>query len=217
MGSWLLDFLGKTLKGQAVASIAQQSGEHVDGDTAVPVSWAAPLDLNDLYAAGIKDPIATRFLPPLNAAMHEFDIVTPVRAAMFLAQVAWESDDFKNLVEIWGPTPAQLRYEGCKYLGNTQPGDGRKWRGHGLIQITGYFNHLAEANYFGIPIDQIAAWLQEPVGACRSAAHYFFVHHCNELADSHDLVAVTRKINGGTNGLAGRQKIYDAVCQRMGL
>jgi putative chitinase len=175
-----------------------------------------------LLAAGIERRLAALYLDPLNAAAIKFDIVTPIRAAMFLAQIAWESEDFKATEEIWGPTPAQVGYENRADLGNNRPdaggpGNGRRWAGHGLIQVTGYFNHLAMANYFGIPSDGIVAWLKTPEGGCQSAAMYWFTHGCNELADRGDFVGVTRKINGGTNGLAGRNAIFSVLVKAFGL
>lgn len=162
-----------------------------------------PLKEAHLEAAGVpRDRLG--FLDPLNAAMREFDITTGERPAMFLAQVAHESGGFRYLAELWGPTPAQLRYP-----------DGPEWRGHGLIQITHKANHLAEAQYFGIPPSNIVAWLQSPEGACRSAAHYWASHGCNELADAFEWEKITRRINGGTNGLADRTERYRRITDAM--
>lgn len=159
-----------------------------------------PLTVDDLEVAGVHSWLVDTFLAPLNAAMAEFGIDSGERPFMFLAQVSEESNGFRNLSEIWGPTPAQLRYPG-----------GRAWSGHGLIQITGLPNHQAVAAYFQIPLDHIVAWLLTPEGACRSAAWYWATHRCNELADAFDFVGVTKAINGGTNGLARRTEIYEAL------
>ena len=187
-----------------------------------PGGWAPPLVYADLVAAGITEPRVTKFLSQLNEAMHEFEITTAQRAAMFLAQVTWESEDFKYMAEIWGPTAAQLGYENRHDLGNDLPGaggpgNGRRWAGHGLLEVTGYFNHNAEATYFGIPIGQVAAWLQTPIGACRSAAHFWFVHGCNALADAGNFSAVTKKINGGYTALDKRLVVYQAIAQAKGI
>jgi putative chitinase len=69
--------------------------------------------------------------------MREFEVTTPLRQAAFLAQLAHESGQFRFMEEIWGPTPAQRRYEGRRDLGNIQPGDGFRYKGRGPIQITG--------------------------------------------------------------------------------
>ena len=132
--------------------------------------------------------------------MSEFGITSGERPAMFLAQVAHESGGFQFLSELWGPTPAQSRYP-----------DGPEWKGHGLIQITGLANHKAEAAYFGIPLDRVIEWLTSPEGACRSAAHFWSAHGCNALADAYDFIGVTRRINGGLNGLADRTARYEAL------
>ena len=85
------------------------------------------------------------FLPFLQAALAEFAIETPARSAAFLAQVAHESGQFRFMEEIWGPTPAQQRYEPpsslATTLGNTEPGDGKRFKGRGPIQITGRANY----------------------------------------------------------------------------
>ena len=84
-------------------------------------------------------------LPFLNHAMDMFEINSPMREAAFLAQIAHESGELKFFEEIWGPTAAQRRYEPpsdlAKRLGNTQKGDGRRYKGRGPIQITGRFNY----------------------------------------------------------------------------
>ena len=130
---------------------------------------------------------------------------------MFLTQIAHESDFFQRTSEIWGPTKQQLRYDDngslARALGNAS-GEGFQWRGHGLIQITGYYNHKRVAEHFKIPISDIAVWLSEPEGACRSAAHFWASNGCNELADSFDLVGITRRVNGGYHGLASRLAVY---------
>jgi putative chitinase len=171
--------------------------------TAAPVGL---IDLNDLLAAGANQFNAQKYLASLNAAMAEFDIVTPLRKAHFLAQIAWESGHFQYVEELWGPTAQQLKYPG-----------GRPWCGHGLIQITGEENHRKEAEHFGIPMDEIVAWLKSPEGASRSAGHYWFEHGCNELADANDIRMITRKINGGYTGLAGRQALFRTIGSEMGI
>lgn len=225
--SWLSDLLSGLFSQRAAAQVP------VAVDTEAQPSIAT-LRLADLYAAGVTEPQASQFLPSLISAMREGDIVTPQRAAMFLAQVAWESNHFRNLVEIWGPTPAQQRYERnadaawpptaedqrnhvAYNLGNVNKGDGFNNRGRGLIDVTGAINRAEVADHFGVVPSALSAWLESPDGACRSAAWYWLKHHCNELADAGDFTGVTRAINGGTNGLQGRLAIYRAVCNSMGL
>ena len=87
-------------------------------------------------ATGARIDRATEWLPVIEAAMLEFGINTQQRQAMFLAQIGHESGGLHYTVEIWGNTAAQISYEGRKNLGNTQVGDGFKYRGRGLIQTT---------------------------------------------------------------------------------
>jgi len=161
---------------------------------------------SDLAAAGIAPAQIATFLAPFNASCVEFSINTPVRVACFLAQTSWESSEFRRLAEIWGPTPAQAAYPG-----------GRQWSGHGLIQVTGRANHLDQADHFGIDESEIAAWLQTPEGACRSAGYFWESHGCNELADVGNMSAITKRINGGYNGLPQRMAIFKSVATEMGL
>jgi putative chitinase len=174
-----------------------------------------PLTLLHLLATGARPIDADKFLVPLNDAMLEFGIITSERPAMFLAQIAHESGGFRWTEEIWGPTPTQAGYEGRVDLGNTQPGDGYRFRGRGLIQITGRANYQRLSGALGIPFDSIVLWLATPVGAARSAAHYWSTHGCNSMADAFDFVAVTRAINGGLNGLAQRTDLYNKVSNAM--
>lgn len=154
-------------------------------------------------------PYAAKYLDWINAAMEEFSINTLARQTSFISQVAHESGQLRYTQEI----ASGAAYDTgalAKRLGNTPEadGDGQRWKGHGLIQITGLTNHMACAKYFGIPLDGIAQWLQSPEGACRSAAWFWAKHGLNELADAGDQVAVTRRINGGTNGLEDRLALF---------
>ena len=151
-------------------------------------------------ATGARIDRATEFLPIIERAAVDFDITTPARMAAFLAQVGHESGGLHWLNEIWGPTTAQARYEGREDLGNTQEGDGFKYRGRGLIQITGRANYQAASDalatdFIGDP-DQLA----QPEYAVRSAMWFWESHGLNELADVGQFELITRTINGGLNG-----------------
>ena len=145
-------------------------------------------------------------------AIVAWSINTPQRLAMFLAQVGHESESLIFMREVWGPTAAQARYEGRKDLGNTQPGDGRKFAGHGPIQITGRYNHAkcrdALRKLLGPDVPDFEAEpekLCEPRWGWTSAGWIWSIRNCNTLADAGDFEGITRKINGGLNGYEDRK------------
>jgi len=162
-------------------------------------------------ATGARIDRATEWLPVIEAAMREFGIDTKARKAMFLAQIGHESGGMRYTVEIWGNTAAQQRYEGRANLGNTVEGDGFRFRGRGLIQTTGRFNYEATAKALGIDCVNNPDLLAEPINAARSAAWWWQSHKLNRFADTGDIVGCTKVINGGTNGLNDRQRLYTAA------
>ena len=151
---------------------------------------------------------ATTFLPFVESAMDEYEINTPARQAAFLAQIGHESGGLKWLVELWGPTPAQSRYEGRVDLGNTRVGDGYKYRGRGLLQTTGRANYQMTGGALDEPLINHPELLATPELASRSAAWFFKQHGLNELADADQFMTITRRINGGTNGYAERLVLF---------
>jgi putative chitinase len=147
---------------------------------------------------------AELYAEPLRKAMLECGITTVPRAAMFLAQIAHESGALNYVRELWGPTEQQKGYEGRSDLGNTQPGDGHKFRGRGLIQITGRANYAECGKALGLDLINHPEQLETPDGAARSACWFWLSRGLNPLADAGDFIKVTKRINGGTNGLAAR-------------
>jgi putative chitinase len=119
--------------------------------------------------------------------------------------------------EIWGPTPAQKRYEGRADLGNTQPGDGYRFRGRGPIQITGRANYKKYGDLLGVDLVGNPDLAAKSEYAFRIAALYWDTHNCNELADVGDFQAITRAINGGYKGLADRRKYYERAKKALGI
>ena len=147
-----------------------------------------------------------RFHPALVTAMRAAGIDTPLRRAHFLAQIAHESGGLRWLAEL----ASGAAYEGRADLGNDRPGDGARFKGRGLIQLTGRANYTAFARAVGRDLtsstdaaDQVAA---DPDLCVRAATWFWSTHALNALADADDLEAVTRRINGGLNGLADRAR-----------
>lgn len=149
------------------------------------------------------------FLPIINDYLDEFGITTRLRVCHFLAQVLHESGELRYMEEL----ASGKAYEGRKDLGNTVPGDGVRFKGRGLIQLTGRTNYKAYSDYLrstGMKVDLLRTpeLLAKPLGATKSAMWYWMTRHLNDLADRDDIVAITRKINGGTNGLTQRKLYY---------
>jgi putative chitinase len=141
--------------------------------------------------------------------MNAYSINTPKRQAAFIAQVGHESGRLAYVKELWGPTPAQERYEGRADLGNTVKGDGFRYRGRGLIQITGRANYAKCALAMALDVVNQPELLEQPVYAALSAAWFWSVNGLNGLADLEDFERITRRINGGTNGLKDRREIWE--------
>jgi putative chitinase len=153
---------------------------------------------------GLDKARAKQYLDPLNAALAEFEINTPLRVAHFLGQLAHESLDLKYWTELWGPTKQQLRYEGRMDLGNVVAGDGKRFMGRGPIQTTGRANYTRVAKALQIDCVNHPELLSTPEHGFRAAALFWQDNNCNKYADADDIPGLTRVINGGQNGLADR-------------
>ncbi|MBL7231804.1 MAG: glycoside hydrolase family 19 protein, partial [Pseudomonas sp.] len=141
-------------------------------------------------------------------AMSKYGIVTIARIAAFIAQVGHESGQLRYVREIWGPTAQQAGYEGRADLGNTVKGDGSKYRGRGLVQITGRANYAACGEALGLDLINQPELLEQPQHAAMSAAWFWSTKGLNTLADKGEFVKITRRVNGGVNGLEDRQRLY---------
>lgn len=150
---------------------------------------------------------AEQFVDHLMYAMRRYGINTPLRMAHFLAQVGHESGRLKHTREIWGPTPTQDRYEGRADLGNTQQGDGRRYLGRGLIQLTGRSNYEQVARALGVDVVAVPQLVEAPDLAALSAAWFWNSRNLNRPADDDDFLLITKRINGGTNGLEDRRAL----------
>lgn len=165
---------------------------------------------------GVSADVADWWDDYLNEAMDAYEINSKLRIAAFLAQIGHESGRLHYTTEIWGPTRAQKRYEGRRDLGNIYPGDGKRFRGHGLIQITGRANHKRTTQRlkdrfphlpipdFSVDPDKLAL----PRWAALSAADFWDMKNLNRLADAQQFLVITKSINGGYNGLSDRKKLY---------
>lgn len=158
---------------------------------------------------------ALMFARPLAEACERFGITTPARLAAFLAQIGHESGSLRYVTEL----ASGEAYEGRKDLGNIHQGDGVRFRGHGLIQITGRANHaemrplLILAGYDDVPdFEAHPERLTDPRWAAASAAAYWHKRNLSALADAgrpEDFERITRRINGGLNGQADRLQRWE--------
>lgn len=153
------------------------------------------------------------YLEPLNQAMKEFGISDNVqREAAFIAQIAHESGSLNYVKEL----ASGEAYEGRADLGNTEAGDGVKYKGRGLIQITGKTNYSRVQDSLGIECVENAALLEIPINGARSAGWFWQTHGLNELADKGDFLTITKRINGGTNGYQDRLAFWERAKKVLG-
>jgi predicted chitinase len=135
---------------------------------------------------------ATRYTACLNVALHEASINTVTRLAAFLGQLLLESGEFKYMEEIADGSA----YEGRKDLGNTSPGDGKRYKGRGPIQLTGRANYKACGEALGIPLEEQPHMAAFPATGFRVAAWYWTNKGLNAKADACDYRQVTKAVNG---------------------
>lgn len=168
---------------------------------------------------GAKPENIEKYFIPLNNALAHYEINTPLRIAHFIAQVAHESGSFRYNEEIWSNPRLdargvathgatwQLRYEGRRDLGNTQPGDGYRFRGRGLIQLTGRNNYSKYAAFLGrdLTTGDNPDLVGQPDLAVDAAGWFWNSRQLNNYADRDDVLSITKRINGGTNGLDDRK------------
>jgi putative chitinase len=191
-----------------------------------------------LRAIAVTPANAEKWLPWLNKTMDKYDINSPRRQAMFLAQLAHESGGFnfvaenlnysadglekvfkkyfptRELAEEYARKPEKIAnrvYANRMGNGDEASGDGWKYRGRGLIQLTGlnnYASYSMQADNEALIKPEI---VQEPEFAADSAGWFWMVNRLNAMADTGDVRAVTRRVNGGFNGMQDRQSKYDTL------
>lgn len=180
----------------------------------------------------------SEWVDALNNVLPEYEINTPLRVAAFIAQCAHESGNFTRLEENLNYRWQTLRKVFPKYFptdaiaqeyasrpdkkeaianraygnrmgnGPEESGDGYRYRGRGLIQLTGKNNYTAFAKSLDIPVEEAVEYLETFDGAVQSACWFWDTNNLNKWADEGDMVTLTKKINGGTNGLEDRIKHY---------
>ncbi len=139
--------------------------------------------------------------PLLQPAMNRYGINTFLRAAHFLAQICKESDSFCTYEEY----ASGEAYEGRTDLGNVVPGDGKRYKGRGIIQLTGRAGYRTVGATLGLPLEAQPELALKPENAVLIACEFWKSKSINARADKDDVVAVTRRVNGGINGLAERK------------
>ena len=186
-------------------------------------------------AFDLEDNTAEKYIDALNAAMDEFEINTSQRRAMFLAQCCHESGHFRAVSENlnykadsltrvfpkyfrdvdpndYAKQPEKIAnrvYGGRMGNGDEESGDGYRFRGRGLIQLTGKSNYIACSEDLEVDLIENPDYLITPEGAARSAAWFWSANDLNKYADSDDIVGCTKRVNGGTIGLEERTELYD--------
>lgn len=160
-------------------------------------------DLKKIFIHAKSATIA-EFIDAINATLDKYEIDTPLRQAHFLAQVGHESGELRYREEI----ASGKAYEGRQDLGNTEPGDGPRFKGRGLIQLTGKDNYRAYGDFVGVDLIATPELVATRTDLCVDVAGWFWNgHKLNELADQDGIQRITRRVNGGLNGLEDRQRI----------
>ncbi len=149
------------------------------------------------------------YLPFIQQAMEEFEITSYLREAAFLAQLAHESGELRYMEEI----ASGSAYEGRKDLGNTQPGDGKRYKGRGPIQLTGRANYTKYGSLLGLDLVNNPTIAVTAEVGFRIAGQYWQLNGLNPLADQQNFKLITKRINGGYNGLDDRTKYYNRAKQ----
>ena len=147
---------------------------------------------------------AILFCDPLNITMLNYKINTTLRQSAFIAQVGHESGRLQYVREL----ASGKAYEGRKDLGNIDSGDGVKFKGRGLIQITGRTNYKLCGDALNLDLINHPELLELPINTALSAGWFWYTRKLNALADKPDFKKITRVINGGLNGESEREAFY---------
>ncbi|HGO6081285.1 TPA: glycoside hydrolase family 19 protein [Burkholderia cenocepacia] len=183
-----------------------------------------------ILSSALQIPLAraTPWADPLSAAMALYAIDSPARQAAFLAQCGHECGRFQWLRELWGPTLAQRAYEPpatkAVELGNTQPGDGFRYRGGGLLQITGRYNFRMMGQKIGVDLEGNPDEIAQPSVAAVASAQFWADNGLSAFADASDFLSISRAINFGNprstatpNGMSDRLALWDSCRAALGI
>ena len=150
-----------------------------------------------------KAEVLDGFAASMQDCITQAQLTTTARLAAFIGQCAEESASFTTTVEF----ATGIAYNGRRDLGNTQPGDGPRFKGRGLIQLTGRSNYREAGQALELPLEAQPEMAAQFPAAALIAAWYWKTRHINPWADRWDLLQVTRLINGGENGY-GQRRVY---------
>lgn len=182
---------------------------------------------------GCSEELSVIYAPIINDLLLPYGVVTRQQLSMFIAQIAHESGGFKSTVEnlnyssqgLLSTWPSRYTQQLAlqhhrkpelianhvygNRMGNFKQGDGWKYRGRGLIQLTGYDNYKAFQDASGVNVVDKPTLLEQPRYAVESALWFWKTNNLNKFADVGDLRGCTRIINGGYNGMADRERLYN--------
>ena len=160
----------------------------------------SPNLLRKIAGASVNKDVVDGLSKYLPAEMEKAGITTKLRIAHFLAQIGHESDHFRTTKEY----ASGNEYEGRKDLGNVKKGDGKRYKGRGVLQITGRANYERYGKKLGIDLVNKPELAETPEVSVKTAVAFWSDHNLNALADKDDLRHITKTINGGYNGYNSR-------------
>jgi putative chitinase len=159
-----------------------------------------PEMLRRIAGASVSERIVNQIVEHLPEVIEKYKINTRLRLAHFLAQLAHESDHFRTYEEY----ASGSAYEGRRDLGNVKRGDGRRYKGRGPIQITGRYNYRKYGKLLGVDLENNPELAESPRLGLLIAGEYWKQKDLNSFADKDNGKQITRRINGGYNGLKDR-------------
>ena len=171
------------------------------------------ITIKDLMDIGVTKTRAELYAGLISRYSDDFDINSKMRMSHFLAQILHESGMLKYVKEL----SSGKQYEGRTDLGNIKEGDGVRYKGRGLLQITGRYGYTKLRKYFDVDFISRPELLESPVWAVRSAMWYWKTHGLNERSDRDEFTKITKIINGGLNGKAERLRLLGKAKRVLGL